>query len=540
MTGISGPSGRPSGPRHGGVAGGGRSIAVLLTISLLVVLALFGQSLLTLRSHRTVVEATLEDFAAFGAERIASELDRWYGAVIPEQLEVARTAHYRWESDPTTTQGGSGIERPLRSGTVGAFFSLADTGIVIHSADADPAIRTWIAAQVRGHLPGYPPPAPYVVLRGDDARGVVYRWEEAYGRESIYGFVLHFDAPVEQYGRIVDRTALLPRSMVDAASSRELFGVGIHLAPGQPALYERPLLTPGPGPEAWAFAPKAGRLAVAVRLDAGMARSLIAGGEPSTSLYLLSFLALLSAGLLYSAMTLARRSDRLSSLRETFVANVSHDLRTPITQIRMFSETLRRGRLSEPAEQERALQVIERQAEVMEDLIDNLLHASGRHGTLRAVTTDLDALVTDVIDAMSPLAAERGTRVVLTPCDRQAVAEGVVDPIAATRILTNLVDNALRHGKEGGRVSVSVLTDDGVTFIVDDDGPGIPSYEREQAFERFEQLSASGPSTTGTGLGLNVVRALAERHGGQARIESSPRGGTRVVVRLEAPAEGGQ
>ncbi|NNF14839.1 MAG: HAMP domain-containing histidine kinase [Gemmatimonadetes bacterium] len=514
----------------------GQSIVVLLALSLLVVLALFAQSLLALRSHRAVVQTMLEDFAAFGAERVATELDRWYGAVIPEHLETAHTAHYSWIAGEVARTVPP-AERSLPPGTISAYFSLADSGIVLHRGGADAATRSWIQREVRGHLPSYPPPAPYVVLRGEEARAVVYRREEAYGRESVYGFLLHFDAPVGRYSRIVDRTALVPRSLVDEASSREFFDVGIHLAPDQPPLYRRALPVSTRGPQAWAFAPKAGRVAVSVRLDAEMARGLIAGAGPVTSLDLLSFLALLTATLLYAAMALLRRSDRLSALRESFVANVSHDLRTPITQIRMFSETLRRGHLTDPDDKERALEIIERQTEVLEDLIDNLLHASGRHGSLRPEPTDLDAVVADVIDGMAPFAAERGSRIVLASNDG---GEALIDPVAVTRVLTNLVDNAVRHGRAGGIVEISVANGDGVTFTVDDDGPGIPPASRGRAFQRFEQLAGPDPSETGTGLGLSVVRALAQRHGGEARLEKSPLGGTRVVVRLGSPQEMGQ
>lgn len=534
MTGIENPSvGAMSRWRHQSWASGG-GVVVLLAVAYLVVLTLIVQSFMTLRSHRAMVETTLEDFAGFGAERIATELDQFYGAFIPERLELAQAAHYRWVADPDIPHDIARPERPIPPGTISAYFSLADGGVVVHGSEIDASTRAWIEREVRGHLPSYPPPAPYVVLRSDDARALVYRRDEAYGRESLYGFILHFDAPVEWYRRVVDRTALLPRSLIDEASSRELFDVGIHLAPDEPALYRRELPALERGPEAWAFAPKAGRMAVRVRLDAEMAEELISGIKPATSLYLLSFLALLSASLLYVAIALQRRSARLVGLRESFVANVSHDLRTPITQIRMFSETLRRGHFNEPEERDRALAIIERQTEVIDDLVDNLLHASGRHGSLRPEPTDLGALVTEVIDGMGPLANARGVRIALVSVDG---GEPLVDPIAATRILTNLVDNAVRHGREGGRIEITATHGVDVSFIVDDDGPGIPHADRERVFWRFEQRGSSAAG--GTGLGLTVVRALAQRHDGDAHIETSPLGGTRVVVRLGAVSEDG-
>lgn len=517
--------------RHGtarSASNEGRGVALLLAIALVVVVGLFAQAFVTIRSHRAVVRSSLNDFAAFGAQRIATELDRWYSTIILDRIAAARATHYRWAADPDSPIPPPTVERPLPDGTITTYFSLADTGVVVHGVEPGPAERAWIADQVSGHLPGYPPPAPYVVLRSNDANAVVYRKEAAYGQTSVYGFVLRFDVPVERYGRIVDRTALVPRSLVDRASSRELFAVSVHLAPDQPALFPAELAAEVDGPEAWAFAPKAGRLAVRVRVDAARTEAHLSRDAPA-SLPILLFLFVLTAGLLYSAVALVRRAQHLSRLREAFVTNVSHDLKTPITQIRMFSESLRRGRFADPDDRARAFEAIERQTEVVEDLVDNLLYASGRRAHLTPVPTDMEGLAADVIEGLAPAAEARGSEVLLRANGHH---DAVVDPLAATRILTNLVDNAIRHGRQGGRVEVSVSSTDGATLMVDDDGPGIPVSVEQRVFERFEQLGGDAPFAAGTGLGLSVVRELVERHGGHVTVGPSPLGGARIVVRL--------
>jgi len=107
----------------------------------------------------------------------------------------------------------------------------------------------------------------------------------------------------------------------------------------------------------------------------------------------------------------------------------------------------------------------------------------------------------------------------------------LVRPNALRRCLANLIANARRYGRQVSLASVAV--DDGVDILVDDDGPGIPPGERERVFQPFVRLDASrNPSTGGGGLGLTIARDVARSHGGDVRLESSPRGGVRARVHL--------
>lgn len=530
--------------RSGGGSDRERWIVLLLVATFTVVVVLFVQGLRTLRAQQSMVETMLEGFAGFAADRIATELDQTFIAHFLSYVALAREAHDRWLADPSEASERPTTGYPLPEGSIAAFFSLDDTLLVTHGTELDSSTRRSIVEQVRAHLPGYPRPAPYVVLRAaDEPTAIVYRREETSERESVYGFLVDFAAPLSIYADIARRTELLPRSLGNHPGSRDLFAVGIHLAPGAPALHARDVPGGRDGPGAWAFAAKAGRLAVHARIDEERARTLVGGATSTISLSLLSILALLTASLLYAAIVLLRHSSRLTELRESFVANVSHDLRTPIAQIRMFAETLRLDRLGDPSEREQALEIVHRQTEVLEDLVDNLLHASGPQAFREPEPTDLETLATDVVDALGPAAEARGCRV-----DVSVVGppEAVLDPTAATRILTNLVDNAIRHGVANGRVAVTLEHHDGVTITVEDDGPGIAPRDRGRVFERFERLA--GTTATGAGIGLSVVRGLAHQYRGEARIETAVGGGTRVVVDLptgaprpsdHAPASGG-
>lgn len=506
-----------------------RGVVVLLGVTSFVVAGLLLQSFLSLRSHRAMVEATLGDFSAFAAERVANELDHRFTGLFLDQISLSRSAHYSWAADRVTPAPRPTGERGLPTDAVPFFFSMDGSTLVRHGDGPETEVEAWASEQVTQHVPTYPRPAPYVVLRDHRSIAVVYRKEPRYEGESVYGFVVDLAAFASWYERIVADTPLLPRSLGEEAAAEDLLTVGVHLSPDRPPLFMR-----GNGSEgeaAWAFAGKAARLAVAVRIDRERAGALVAGGAPGAGLPLLSGLAILTLGLLTVAVGLFQRATRLAGLQEQFVANVSHDLKTPIAQIRMFSETLLRDRMPDPAERARSLGIIHRQSEVLTNLVDNILHASSQRPELRPVPTKLGSLLRDVVDSFDPTVQANDTSI---KARYSGPDEVIVDPIAVTRILTNLLDNALRHA--GPRCSVTVTVtadgdDDTVHISVEDDGPGIPRAARSRVFERFERLGAE-PNATGAGIGLAVVRDLAQRHGGDASVTDGAGRGARIYVTL--------
>jgi two-component system phosphate regulon sensor histidine kinase PhoR len=243
--------------------------------------------------------------------------------------------------------------------------------------------------------------------------------------------------------------------------------------------------------------------------------------------------AVITLALLTIAVRLFHRSARLAGLQEQFVANVSHDLRTPIAQIRMFSETLLRDRMPDPAERQRSLSIIQRQAEVLTDLVDNIVHASDRRPTLRPVRLSVDDFMQEIVDSFGPLTAARDATLTW---HSTGSPETDVDPVALRRIVMNLIDNALKYAGHGSTIIVSAESAPReFRLIVEDDGPGIPRESRDRAFGRFQRVGGDLSAETGAGIGLSVVRDLAHRHGGSAEIEASAAQGARVVVVLREP-----
>jgi signal transduction histidine kinase len=285
-----------------------------------------------------------------------------------------------------------------------------------------------------------------------------------------------------------------------------------------------------------------GGLALSVALKPDAAGKLVIGGLPRERLPLVLGLLALTVGLVGVALVQLRREAELSRLRSEFVSGVSHELRTPLAQIRMFTETLLLGRVRSETEGRRSLEIIARESQRLAQLVENvLLFARGerKRPTIVPEAASLAPLIIDVVESFAPLAAARRARIV-TDLDDLLFAN--VDSGAVRQIVLNLLDNAVKYGPEGQTVAVALHRDgDRARVTVDDCGPGIDPLEAERIFQPFTRLSRSNDATGGAGIGLAIVRQLAELHGGRAWVEPAPGGGARFSVEIpgawvEAPA----
>jgi len=232
------------------------------------------------------------------------------------------------------------------------------------------------------------------------------------------------------------------------------------------------------------------------------------------------------------------RLRHLEGVRQEFVANVSHELRTPLSLIKSATETLLDGAKDDPAALGRFLQIIDKHANRLALLIDDLLLLSTLDsGGLRLNRQPLPFRET-VQDAIDDLQARALARDVKLENHVPASLVVLADSDRMRQVVSNLVDNAIKYGRAGGKTLVEgrVLPDGRPEIAVIDDGPGIPGDAQARIFERFYRVDkARSREQGGTGLGLAIVKHVVQAHGGEVKIESEPGAGSSFIVTLPAP-----
>ncbi len=230
---------------------------------------------------------------------------------------------------------------------------------------------------------------------------------------------------------------------------------------------------------------------------------------------------------------LVRRETEMAALKADFVANVSHDLKTPLSVIRMFGETLEMGRLPDEAARREYYRVITRESERLTRLIDNVLDFSrierGRR-TYAPVPTAVEPLVRETLEAFSVPLAQQGFKVDVQVAPD--LPEVPIDADAVGQALANLIDNAIKYSADRKSLSVEArIEQDQLALGVADEGIGIPREEQTRIFDKFYRVGRSETQgRRGSGVGLALVRHVAEAHGGRVTVTSRPGAGSRFTL----------
>jgi len=223
---------------------------------------------------------------------------------------------------------------------------------------------------------------------------------------------------------------------------------------------------------------------------------------------------------------------RLEAIRRDFVANASHELKTPVASIRAAAETLRHGAIEDPPAALRFTEQLEREAMRLSRIVSDLLDLSRLEtGSELAERVDLDGVAADEVERLEDAAKEAGVEIT-RKTDPSATVMGSGRDLAL--LARNLIDNAIRYTPEGGHVEVRVRVDgDEAILSVSDTGLGIPQRDLPRIFERFYRVDrARSRETGGTGLGLAIVKHVAENHGGVVTVTSELATGSTFEVRL--------
>jgi len=250
---------------------------------------------------------------------------------------------------------------------------------------------------------------------------------------------------------------------------------------------------------------------------------------------LIGFIDLMLGAGLFLVYSNVRREVHLSRLKSDFVANVSHELKTPLALIRLFAETLELGRAASEEKKQQYYRVINKESHRLTQLINNILDFSrieaGRR-EYRMAPAELQRVVEDVVEAYRFPIEQQGFELEVE------LAEGLpeieVDEEAIGQALINLINNAIKYSRDDKHIGIALRRDgERIRLEVRDRGIGIAKAEQKKIFEKFYRAEDSLVHTTkGSGLGLPLVRHIVEAHGGEVEVTSAPGKGSTFVLSL--------
>jgi two-component system phosphate regulon sensor histidine kinase PhoR len=229
------------------------------------------------------------------------------------------------------------------------------------------------------------------------------------------------------------------------------------------------------------------------------------------------------------------RLKELEKIRQDFVANVSHELRTPLTTIKGYAETLLEGALKEEVAAQ-FVQVIKRHSDRLEKIVEDLLILSkieSKEFQLRMESLSISDLIGDVLDFLKEPLNKRKISVSVGEIPPTLLVYG--DRQYLEQVLINILDNAIKYGRDRGNIKISVNEnpDGEIQVSVEDDGTGIPKEDLPRIFERFYRVDKGrSKELGGTGLGLSIVKHIVQAHGGSVWAESEITKGSRFHFTL--------
>jgi signal transduction histidine kinase len=501
-------------------------------------------------SHRLAAEASLEHHATIAAWRFSRDARIWVGYGMVEassalDRETARRAPlpgpellHRVLGEKECDCMSAGFSRTVFRVVVDETPTVDWIGEPLSERAKDALTEIGVALALDSAARQWPriwrilPPGVPRLTRGTDIALLWTVGDRERGVRAVYGMVVE-PAQIERplRGALGD-VQFFPPSLVPTAVSDSLVRIEVAGPNGLP------IFEVGPDSHAFVGTDTLGRdygdLTVTARIDPAAAQFLIAGGIPASRAPMIAGLLALALGVGGAALVLLRREYRLARLREDFVSGVSHELRTPLTQIRVLSELLLSHGFHSEAEKTRATGAIHRESMRLSNLVDNVLEFARLRRPAAPTVTEPIALADvahEVAESFGPLLDAQENRIDLAIADDVEVPG---DRAAISRILRNLVENAVKYGPSGQTIRVTVARIDppgGARVTVDDQGPGIPAGERTRIWQPYYRLDRDrNASLGGSGLGLSVVAELTRLLGARVSVTDAPGGGARFSI----------
>jgi two-component system phosphate regulon sensor histidine kinase PhoR len=251
---------------------------------------------------------------------------------------------------------------------------------------------------------------------------------------------------------------------------------------------------------------------------------------------ILAFCVALLVGAIWLVFSLKRAAD-LSQLQLDFLSKVSHEFKTPLTSIRMFTQTLLEPRPLTGAQRRQCLEMLDHETERLSVMIDRLLDLGRMEAgsmVYHRQPERVDAVIAAALRAFEPIRLQE--HVTLSTDVPRDLPPILADRAMLSQALLNLLQNAVKYGGDSRAVDLRCRADNGhVELSVGDRGPGIPRREHRRIFERFYRIDERlNRKQEGSGLGLAIVRHVVQAHGGEVRVRNRPEGGAEFSIRVPA------
>ena len=502
------------------------------------------------RRHRETAEQLLRDYARFAAWNYARYLGESLGEmnwlvvnpVLHRQVhqsvrmpDAADLVGYHARS-----LGDCHCDPGYRAATYFRFARHQPGGLLLAGDTTAPAAVAALRADLEARLDESPfPRAGVYHLAGLAPRLVGYGlMPTARGDTMVYGVVVDPASHAAGFRRALAQGPLLPEAVTGGRPNAELVALEVRAGDGASLYRDSTWAEAGPVAEEHLRLAQGG-LVVRATIRPSAAPTLLAGGLPNRGGPLLLVAAALATGLALVALLQLRREDQLARMRGDFVASVSHDLRTPLAQLRLYLDTLRLGRYATTAQRDWILSHLARETTRLEQLVESVLafsrleHAAPADGP--AAPLSLAAEVEDAVALLRPLAEGREVRVELT---LDPALHAAIDAPAFRQVVLNLLDNALKFGPRGQRVRVSLVpAGPRARLTVADEGPGVAPQERERIWEPYFRGGSEAARTAGgSGIGLALVAEAVRRAGGTVSVTDGGPGAVFTVELLVVPA----
>ena len=499
------------------------------------------------RSSVQLAEEIVRDQALYAASNFAAEARGEVAFdLLEEGMEVIDRSVGRRGDRPLTPGGlreAARAERWDGMDQASLFFRLAPgEGEVSVAGVADSAQAGWAVREAREYSRRNPDDDDVRTLFAPGGSSVLVHQISYQGRGdyALLGMILSPRAFGPAFERAFLDEPLLPEAFSGGRPNGDIFVARIRDPYGN-VVYESSAEPYSGTPVQHELDESLGGMVLELGVREEAVDQLVSGGVPQSRMPYIVALFLLTAGLLMTAVWQLRREAELADLREDFVSSVSHQLRTPLTQIRMFGETLMLGRVRNEAERERATEIIVDEANRLTHQVENvLLFSRGERDALNLnlVEADLGAVVESVTESFEPLA--RAAEAALERRIETGI-ECTMDVEATRQAVLNLLDNAVKYGPAGQVIEIGVRGTPGepkgfATMWVEDEGPGVPPGQQDRVWDAYVRLDRDRASATaGSGIGLAVVRRVIEAQGGRVGVEAGDRGpgpGARFIIEL--------